>query len=474
MELPEQFSRGYIEQHRCILLELDGRKALVGLCNPDDISLKDDLQSALLCLHGNLEHVGFCRVEYPELLALVGAGEAGNGGPGADAKDAKSYEDAPASGNFGAGGTMDLGALVDSGPVVALVNTVLLEALNRRASDIHLTVSRAETRIRFRENGALVVFRTLPRSRFEPIVQRIKHLAGLNILERRQPQDGRLTISVDNHQIDARISTVPTVHGESVVLRLLNQRTVPLEFQGLGFVASQIAAVGNLLRHRHGLLLVTGPTGSGKTTTLHTVLQMLKQDRTRQIMAIEDPVEIESEGIEQIQVNYSIGLTFPAILRRVLRQDPDVLMVGEIRDSETAELAVRAALTGHLVLSTVHTNAALPAVDRLRDMGVQSYLLAATLRGIISQQLVPVLCGCGGAIGLACPTCRGTGVCGRQVVAELLEVGPILAAGIREGRAGAELEVLAGRGYQSFTDHTRQIPVDLRARLVLPRELGLT
>lgn len=459
MDLSDQFSRGYIEENRCILLDFDGTNALIGLCDPEAKDLLDELYSAFLSLHRDAERVDFCKIEYSELLALLGV---------------QVVVDALADGTENASkqyGSTALDARNDSGPVISLVNTVLLEALNRDVSDVHISCTRTDTRIRFREHGSMNTFRTLPRTQFEPIVLRIKHLSGLNILERRQPQDGRLTITIERQLVDARISTIPTVHGESLVLRLLNQRSVPLEFRSLGFVESQVRLIESMLTDSHGLLLVTGPTGSGKTTTLHTILNTLKTGNTKQIIAIEDPVEIESEGVEQIQVNEAINLGFAKLLRRVLRQDPDIIMVGEIRDADTAELAVRAALTGHLVLSTIHTNAALPSVDRLRDMGIDSYLLAATLRGIISQQLVPISCICGGKGGVSCPHCRGAGVSGRQVLAEVVRVDSILSDGIHEGLASSRLESMATKNHISFADHLAEVSSDIRPRLVLPQAM---
>lgn len=471
IDLHEQFSRRYIEENRCILLEFNGRNALIGVCNPEATELLDELQSSFISLHRETEIVKYCRIEYSELLALLGTQSVTDPVADGEGRGLVGWPGGHDGLGAGAFGSADLDAREDSGPIVSLVNTVFLEAMNREVSDIHISSSRTDTRIRFREHGAMTTYRVLPRSQFEPIVLRIKHLAGLNILERRQPQDGRLTITLERQIVDARISTVPTVHGESLVLRLLNQRSVPLDFRNLGFVDSQVAMVEAIIRNTHGLLLVTGPTGSGKTTTLHTILNTLKQGSTKQIVAIEDPVEIESDGVEQIQVNESIGLNFASLLRRVLRQDPDIIMVGEIRDAETAELAIRAALTGHLVLSTVHTNSALPSVDRLRDMGIDSYLLAATLRGIISQQLVPVLCNCGRESGPSCPQCRGSGISGRQVIAELVQVDGGLAAGIHEGLTGAKLEDLAKANHISFSNHIKQILPDLRRRLVLPQVL---
>lgn len=276
-------------------------------------------------------------------------------------------------------------------PVVGLVNSILSDALLGKASDIHLEPSSKVYRIRFRTNGILNTYATRTALEYPAVASRIKILAGMDIAERRLPQDGRFRSIIRGKRVDIRASSVPTQHGESLVLRLLNVGDGVGSPEALGFDAMARGFIERMMARPHGIFLVTGPTGSGKTTTLYSALKLLNAD-TQKIITVEDPIEYEVEHVNQIQVNSDIGLTFAACLRSILRQDPDVLLIGEIRDSETAEIAVRAALTGHLVLATLHTNDALSAVSRLSDMGIEDYLISSTLNGILAQRLVRTLC----------------------------------------------------------------------------------
>ncbi|WP_162914810.1 GspE/PulE family protein [Desertibaculum subflavum] len=351
-------------------------------------------------------------------------------------------------------------------PAVRAVNDLIERAARERASDIHMEPFDGALRVRFRVDGELREVEAPPASLGPALASRIKVLAGLDVAEHRLPQDGRIRTSVRGHEIDIRVSAVPTLWGEAVVLRLLDRHALPLDLRGLGFAADDAGRLESLLDRPNGILLVTGPTGSGKTTTLYAALARLNRVE-RKLLTVEDPVEYRLPGVNQVQVRPRIGLDFAAVLRAMLRHDPDIIMVGEIRDGETARIAVQAALTGHLVLSTLHTNDAAGAAPRLLDMGVEPYLLASVLVGVVGQRLVRTLCpscravtpvgdamarrfraASGATVGKAagCPACRGTGYAGRTVIAEVLPVdesvrrlvleradGPAIAAAARAG-----------------------------------------
>ena len=280
---------------------------------------------------------------------------------------------------------------VDTSPIVRLVNNIFERAVNLRASDIHIEPLANEVKIRMRVDGILETVLTSPGHTLNAIIARIKIIGGLNIAERRMPQDGRCNIRLHGREIDIRISTIATVYGEKAVMRLLDRGTFLIPKEELGFTPDNMNLFNKLLSIPHGIILVTGPTGSGKSTTLYAMLAEINSVKDN-ITTIEDPVEYMMDGINQMQVNPKAGVTFASGLRALLRQDPDILMVGEIRDEETVEIAIRAAITGHLVLSTIHTNDALSTVSRLQDMGVPSYLIAASVVGIISQRLVRRIC----------------------------------------------------------------------------------
>lgn len=335
--------------------------------------------------------------------------------------------------------------LASEAPVIRLVSLIITNALEARASDIHIEPFENRLIVRYRIDGVLHEVESPPRRFSAAVISRVKIMANLDIAERRLPQDGRIRLRVQGKEIDLRVSTVPTMHGESVVLRILDKGGVALDFKRLGFEEDTLARFLEVLVQPHGILLVTGPTGSGKTTTLYTALERLNQPDVK-ILTVEDPVEYQMPGINQIQVKPQINLTFANALRSIVRQDPDVIMIGEIRDLETAEIAVQSALTGHLVLSTVHTNDAPSTVNRLLDMGVEDYLLTSTVIGILAQRLVRTLCeNCKEAhvalpeiveqMGLArysaakeitlykpkgCPQCAQTGYSGRVSIMEML------------------------------------------------------
>ena len=281
--------------------------------------------------------------------------------------------------------------LAEEAPVIDFVNGLLSDAVDLRASDVHIEPSETEFVTRFRVDGVLAHQRINPRALFDSVVTRIKILSNMDISERRLPQDGRQTIRVAGEEVDLRVSSIPSTYGESVVLRLLRKQSSLPDMEGLGIGRQLLDDLESLVRLPNGIFLVTGPTGSGKSTTLYRVLEVLNNG-TNKIITIEDPVEYEMESIGQIQVHSEIGLTFAGGLRAMLRHDPDVIMVGEIRDGETAEVAIQAALTGHMVFSTLHTNTAVGAIERLQDLGAEPFLIKASLRGVLGQRLLRRLC----------------------------------------------------------------------------------
>ena len=335
--------------------------------------------------------------------------------------------------------------LASEAPVIRLVNLLLTKALEQRASDIHIEPFENRLIVRYRIDGVLHEVESPPRRLSAAVISRVKIMASLDIAERRLPQDGRIKLRIQGKEIDLRVSTVPTMHGESVVMRILDKGGVPLDFAALGFEGQALERFLEVLGEPHGILLVTGPTGSGKTTTLYTALDRLNQPDVK-IVTVEDPVEYQMAGINQIQVKPQIQLTFASALRSIVRQDPDIIMVGEIRDVETVRIAMQSALTGHMVLSTVHTNDAPSTISRLLDMGAEDYLLTSTVNGILAQRLVRTLCQhCRepypalpevveqmnlrryvpeGEITLyrpvGCPQCAGTGYWGRICILEMM------------------------------------------------------
>lgn len=285
----------------------------------------------------------------------------------------------------------DMSEEVDNAPIVILVNKIIEQAVNERASDIHIEAMEMSVRVRFRIDGVMQEMMQYEKELLNAIVARIKIISGMNISEKRAPQDGRMTQRFNRVEYDIRVSTLPTVFGEKVVMRLASKSALTRDKSELGFPEEEMRRFDKLVRHPHGIILVTGPTGSGKSTTLYTVLSELNSGDVN-IITVEDPVEADVDGINQVQVNEKAGLTFASALRSILRQDPDIIMIGEIRDEETAGIAVKAAITGHLVVSTLHTNSAASTITRLQDMGVEAYLIADSVVGIIAQRLVRRLC----------------------------------------------------------------------------------
>jgi general secretion pathway protein E len=430
--LPDRLAAKFLRNIRAMPLELDGEALLVAAADPMDPFVAASFVAAtgrqvLLRVAVPIElDAAFSRL-YPEGPGDGGLDTLADGGSEPLEEDAERLKD-----------------LASEAPVIRLVNQIIARAVETQASDIHFEPFEDRLRVRYRYDGVLHQAETQPSRLTAAIISRIKIMARLDIAERRLPQDGRIKLAVRGHDVDFRVSTVPALHGESVVLRVLDRSSVAFDYNRLGLPPTLVARLDQVMQLPNGILLVTGPTGSGKTTTLYTGLLGLNSVQ-RKIITVEDPIEYQLAGINQIQVKPQIGLNFATLLRSILRQDPDVIMVGEIRDLETAQIAVQAALTGHLVLSTVHTNSAAATIARLRDMGLEDYLMTAVLRGVLAQRLVRKLCpSCRreadapaelvrrfeldrrtkGPIRLwhpvGCAECRQTGYRGRQAIAELL------------------------------------------------------
>ena len=344
---------------------------------------------------------------------------------------------------------------INDAPIVQLVRSILEQAVRQRASDIHIEALENKVRVRYRIDGALCTRMEYDSSLLPAISTRIKIMGGMDIAEKRKPQDGRLSLVIDGQEYDVRVSTVPTVYGEKLVLRISSKVNLTKDKKELGFALDELERFDHMMSHPHGIIFVTGPTGSGKSTTLYTALSELNKDEVN-IVTVEDPVEAALEGINQIQVNNKVNLTFATALRSILRQDPDIIMIGEIRDSETASIAVQASITGHLVVSTLHTNNATGTLDRMVDMGVERYMLADSVVGVIAQRLVRKLCPHCRRKRLAtpeekrlmyfseeetveiyepggCKLCNDTGYYGRKGIFEIMEMNEELRRLIAEG-----------------------------------------
>jgi general secretion pathway protein E/type IV pilus assembly protein PilB len=453
-EGPDQYPAEFIGANGVIKLREKDDLVTVGVTGKATEKTKNLLRNF------HRAEIVFIELEGAELSAWLSGklGEAG-GGEGA----------ARGSGD----GSLSLDLPANDAPVINLVNSICIEGIRSGASDIHLEAEPAGVRVRYRIDGALRTVRTIPTGRFPAVSSRIKIMANLNILERRQPQDGRITVTVGEERIDLRVSIVPVTGGESIVLRILGKKAAASSLEELGFEPDHLLLLRSLLRLPHGLILVTGPTGSGKTTTLNALLGSIVSDSVK-IITIEDPVEFIVPGVNQIQTNEGIGLSFGTLLRRVLRQDPNVILIGEIRDGPTAEIALRSALTGHLVLSTLHTNDAASVIPRLINMGLEPYLVASVLKGAAAQRLVRKLCphcktsrppdaeerrilrhaGVDAPLlwhRSGCRECGGTGFAGRTVIAELFASGPALEEVImKAGNSSGITAFLAERGMRSL------------------------
>ena len=416
--------------YRVVPLRLRDSTLTVAIANPQEVGLVDELRSALKDRY---------RIE-PVLTTEEDIGKALKKYYGVGAETiSELVKDKQGTAirleAMDQGKLEDIEQMADDASVVKLVNQLMLEAHHRRATDIHIEPYRDQLRLRYRIDGVLRTVEVPPtiRQLFPAIISRVKVLSNLNIVERRLPQDGRASVKVGEQKLDLRLSILPTPAGESVVIRILPDQML-LELKDLGFRREDYERLAHLIAQPHGLICVTGPTGSGKTTTLYAMLKTINTD-VRKIITIEDPVEYEMAGITQVQINPGIGLTFAQGLRSMLRHDPDVMMVGEVRDLETAELAIRIALTGHLVFSTLHTNDAASGVTRLLDMGLDPYLVVSSVRCFIAQRLIRMLCPhCkvevpGDRPGISrmyraqgCERCQRTGFFGRSAIYEILPV----------------------------------------------------
>ena len=446
----------FLKSHHVLPLGVDGHDLVVAMRAPQDafvvkaLHLSTGLQvRPSVALGSDIDKALRRQQDEAESQALEpGAGEAGDAGDFVE----------------------HLRDLASEAPVIRLVNAIIGRVIELRASDIHLEPFDDGLHVRYRIDGVLHPGEGVPAAQGAAVSSRVKLLAHLDIAERRLPQDGRIKTRVKGRELDLRVSTVPTVWGESVVMRVLDRASVRFGLDDMGFEPDTLARFKQLIHRPHGILLVTGPTGSGKTTTLYAALATLDA-ATQKIITVEDPVEYQLEGINQIQVHPQINLTFANALRSILRQDSDIIMIGEMRDGETAQIAVQSSLTGHLVLSTLHTNTAASAVVRMQDMGVERYLITSTVNGVLAQRLVRRLCphcktpvqptpallqssGLGRFLpagqpmyqATGCEHCRGTGYQGRGAIHELLVVDETLRSAILQGHDAGALQALAVQG----------------------------
>jgi general secretion pathway protein E len=412
----------FLRQFRCIPVALHDHTMTLAMADPLDFETRSTVESCT----GLAVRVGIAGEQ--EILDAIDRfyGQAEKNEtefltPGSDAEDLEHLRD-----------------MASEAPVIRLVNAMVAQAVEKRASDIHIEPFEKEFRIRYRVDGVLVNQDSPPREMKAAIISRVKLMAKLNIAERRLPQDGRIKVKTLGREVDLRVSTLPTLYGESVVMRLLDRSAGDFyDLERLGFDEHMLSRMRYYTSLPHGIFLVTGPTGSGKSTTLYSALKRINQS-DKKIITIEDPVEYQMDGINQIHVNTTIGLTFSSGLRHIVRQDPDVIMIGEIRDRETADIAIRAALTGHFVYSTLHTNDAPSAITRLTDMGVENFLITSSLVAVLAQRLVRMICPeckapAGSAItpagdmievfrGKGCENCFNTGYRGRMGIFELMEL----------------------------------------------------
>jgi general secretion pathway protein E len=441
----------FLRAHHIYPLRLDDAGLTVAMATPDDAFILKALSLAT-----GLRVQPCAALESDIDRALASSDDAVD-----DADDAPGFE--LDSGDF----VEHLKDLASEAPVIRMVNQIIGRVTDLRASDIHLEPFDDGLHVRYRVDGVIYTAEVVAPQHSAAVNSRVKLMAHLDIAERRLPQDGRIKTRVKGRELDLRVSTIPTVHGESVVMRVLDRSSVRYSLESMGFAPENLEHFNRLLARPHGILLITGPTGSGKTTTLYTALSKLDAS-AHKIITVEEPVEYQLEGINQIQVHQQIGLSFASALRSILRQDPDIIMIGEMRDGETAQIAVQSALTGHLVLSTLHTNTAAGAIVRLQDMGIEPYLITSSVNGVLSQRLVRRLCGhCkqpyepGPALrassglsrmglspphlykAVGCDQCRQTGYGGRCGIHELLVIDDNMRRGILDGLDAASLHTKA-------------------------------
>jgi len=448
----------YAKQNEVLPLRREGSSVLVAIADPTNFFALDDLRMLYGC------DIRPVIASSYEIVNAINAVYNKSTGAGDEAMEELREGDEIAD-DFNE--PVDLLDADDDAPIIRLVNTLLFRAVKQKASDIHIEPFERELQIRFRINGILYDVMAPPKRAQNAIISRVKIMSQLNIAEKRMPQDGRIRIKIAGKDIDIRVSTIPTAHGESVVMRLLDASKVLLDLDTLGFSRKNLDTFKKLLEHHNGIILVTGPTGSGKTTTLYSALSRLNTNEVK-IITVEDPVEYQLHGVNQMQVNPKIDLTFASGLRAFLGQDPDIIMVGEIRDHETAEIAIQASLTGHLVLSTLHTNDAPSSITRLIDMGVEPFLVASSVLGIAAQRLLRTVChDCARKytpeeaeieqIGLTladlkgkqifrpvgCPNCMETGYAGRAGIHEILMVSDAVRAELMKGSDASTIKKVA-------------------------------
>jgi general secretion pathway protein E len=460
----------FLSSHRCFPLKLEDGRLDLAMVSPDDAFVLKALR-----LSTGLKIRPFISLPSDIEKALAQPADSGAGEDDQDLLDD--------SGDF----IEHLKDLATEAPVIRLVNAIIGKVIELRASDIHLEPFDDGLHVRYRVDGVIHSSEVIAPKHGAAVSSRVKLLAHLDIAERRLPQDGRIKTRVKGRELDLRVSTVPTVHGESVVMRVLDRASVRFSLEQMGFEADTLARFNALMARPHGIVLVTGPTGSGKTTTLYAALSKLDSS-TQKIINVEDPVEYQLEGINQIQVHTQIGLTFANALRSILRQDPDIIMIGEMRDSETAQIAVQSALTGHLVLSTLHTNTAAGAVVRMQDMGVERYLITSSVNGVLSQRLVRTLCNhckaaetpseellrssglgrfleAGASVYRArgCSHCRESGYLGRTGIHELLILDDSIRKAILDGLDAGGIHALASRSgmLSLYEDGLRKVAAGL-------------
>ena len=471
-ELTTNLPINYAKQNEVLPLRKEHGSVIVAIADPTNFYALDDLRMLYGCeikplIASSYEIVNAINAIYNR---ASGAGDEAMGELEGGGEIADDFNE-----------PVDLLDADDEAPIIRLVNSLLFRAVKQKASDIHIEPFERDLKIRFRINGILYDVLAPPKRAQGAIISRVKVMSQLNIAEKRIPQDGRIRIKIAGKDIDIRVSTIPTAHGESVVMRLLDASAILLELDTLGFARQNLDFFKELLAHHNGIVLVTGPTGSGKTTTLYAALTRLNTDEVK-IITVEDPVEYQLHGVNQMQVNPKIDLTFATGLRAFLRQDPDIIMVGEVRDKETAEVAIQASLTGHLVLSTLHTNDAPSSITRLVEMGVEPFLVASSVLGIIAQRLVRTVCrDCGrrytpeldelAMIGIkpedlkgrqlmravGCPVCMETGYSGRAGIHEILRVTDAVRAELMKGSDATTIKKVAmSQGMRSLREDAAQ------------------
>ncbi len=455
---------------RVVPLQIDDNRLTVAMVDPLDIAAMDEVATltGYPITRVGLEQKIFSdlmRDHYGTTAARMAESLAGEADEQVDVEH-----------NLDAIEAEDIHRMAEQPTLINLVNLLLLEAIQQRASDVHIEPFENELKVKYRVDGVLVEQQPPPKHLQPALIGRIKIMSGMNIAERYVPQDGHITLRFEGRKVDIRVSTVPTLYGESVVMRILDKSALPLDLETLGMSEDLRRHMDTLIAKPHGMVLVTGPTGSGKTTTLYAALSKLYDPR-KKIITIEDPVEYELTGINQIPVNPKRGLTFATGLRHILRQDPDVIFVGEIRDGETVDIAIRSALTGHLIFSTLHTNDAMSSIGRMIDMGAESYLAASVLEGVLAQRLGRRVCQeCAEKVpiaedvehrlspaelemfngtvtrGAGCDECNGAGTYGRLGFFELLRINPALRRAISENRSVADMRKMVDDSFMTMRD----------------------